>query len=82
MRCEADRKSSRKRPPIVAFVIRLMIGLFGLHRVTQSAQFESYSHPGRHPTPYVWRVLRRLAYGFDVYACVAARVSQNLIGAL
>jgi hypothetical protein len=39
---EADRKSSRKRPPFVLFIIPLMVGLLGFNRVTQSPQFESY----------------------------------------
>ena len=37
-----DKTTKRRRPPMVLFVIPLMIGLFGLHRVTQSASFESY----------------------------------------
>ena len=36
------RTSNRKRPPVVLFIIPLMIGLSGLYRVTQSASFESY----------------------------------------
>ncbi len=39
---EGDKTTKRKRPPIVLFIIPLMIGLFGLHRVTQSAPFEAY----------------------------------------
>jgi hypothetical protein len=32
----------RKRPPIVVFIIPLIIGLLGFSRVTESPQFESY----------------------------------------
>jgi hypothetical protein len=39
---EEEKSSRRKRPPIAQFIIPLMIGLFGLHRATQSASFESY----------------------------------------
>ena len=39
---EADRKFNRKRPPVVLFIIPLVIGLLGFYRVTHSAQFESY----------------------------------------
>jgi hypothetical protein len=38
----SERKSSRKRPPAVMFIIPLFFGLLGLSRVMQSAQFESY----------------------------------------
>ena len=34
--------SNRKRPPVVVFIIPLVIGLIGFSRVTQSPQFESY----------------------------------------
>jgi hypothetical protein len=39
---EGGRTSNRKRPPVVVFIIPLIIGLLGYHRVTQSPQFESY----------------------------------------
>ncbi len=39
---EADRKSNRKRPLVVVFIIPLLIGLLGFSRVSQSPQFESY----------------------------------------
>jgi len=39
---EDDKATRRRRPPIVLFIIPLMIGLLGCHRVAQSAQFESY----------------------------------------
>jgi hypothetical protein len=32
----------RKRPPIVVFIIPLIIGLLGFSRVTENPQFESY----------------------------------------
>ena len=32
----------RKRPPIVVFIIPLIIGLLGFFRVTENPQFESY----------------------------------------
>ena len=32
----------RKRPPIVVFIIPLMVGLAGFYRVTQSPSFELY----------------------------------------
>ena len=38
---EGGRTSNRKRP-VVVFIIPLLIGLLGYHRVTQSPQFESY----------------------------------------
>jgi hypothetical protein len=34
--------ADRKRPPVVVFIIPLLIGLLGFYRVTQSPQFESY----------------------------------------
>ena len=34
--------ADRKRPPVVAWLIPLFIGLLGLYRVMQSPQFESY----------------------------------------
>jgi hypothetical protein len=34
--------SNRKRPPVVVFIIPLVIALLGFSRVTQSPQFESY----------------------------------------
>ena len=34
--------SNRKRPPVVVFIIPLVIGLIGFSRVTQRPQFESY----------------------------------------
>lgn len=37
-----DKMTRRRRPPMVLFIIPLMIGLSGLYRVTQSASFESY----------------------------------------
>ena len=39
---EGDKTTTRRRPPMVLFVIPLVIGLSGLCRVTQSASFESY----------------------------------------
>jgi hypothetical protein len=39
---EGDKTTRRRRPPMVLFIIPLMIGLSGLNRVTQSASFESY----------------------------------------
>jgi hypothetical protein len=39
---EEHRMSNRRRPPIVVFIMPLVIGLIGLSRVTQSAKFESY----------------------------------------
>jgi hypothetical protein len=39
---EGDKTTTRRRPPMVLFIIPLMIGLSGLYRVTQSASFESY----------------------------------------
>ena len=34
--------ADRKRPPIVVFIIPLMVGLAGFYRVTQSPSFELY----------------------------------------
>jgi len=39
---EGGRTTNRKRPPVVLFIIPLMLGLSGLYRVTQSPSFESY----------------------------------------
>lgn len=39
---ERETMSNRKRPPVVVFIIPLVIGLIGFSRVTQSPQFESY----------------------------------------
>lgn len=39
---EGVRMPNRKRPPVVVFIIPLLIGLLGFYRVTQSPQFESY----------------------------------------
>ena len=39
---KSDRKSNRKWPPVWAVIFPLWIGLFGLYRVMQSPQFESY----------------------------------------
>jgi hypothetical protein len=33
---------ARKRPPVVVFVIPLVVGLLGFSRVTQGPQFDSY----------------------------------------
>jgi hypothetical protein len=34
--------ADRKRPPVVVWIIVLMIGLAGLYRVTQSPHYETY----------------------------------------
>ena len=34
--------ADRKRPPIVVWIIPLLIGLAGFHRVTQSPSYELY----------------------------------------
>ena len=34
--------SNRQRPPLVVWIIPLLVGLLGFYRVTQSPQFESY----------------------------------------
>jgi hypothetical protein len=34
--------SNRKRPPVVVWIMPLLIGLLGFNRVMQSPQFESY----------------------------------------
>ena len=34
--------SNRKRPPVVLFVIPLLIGLLGVYRVMEGPQIESY----------------------------------------
>jgi hypothetical protein len=38
----SERKSNRKRPPVVMFIIPLFFGLLGFFRVMDSPQFESY----------------------------------------
>jgi hypothetical protein len=37
-----EKSTRRRRPPIVLFIIPLLIGLLGFYRVTQRPQFESY----------------------------------------
>lgn len=39
---EAARMANRRRPPVVVWIIPLLIGLLGFNRVMQSPQFESY----------------------------------------
>jgi hypothetical protein len=34
--------ADRKRPPVVIFIIPLLLGLIGLFNVTRSPRFESY----------------------------------------
>jgi hypothetical protein len=39
---EGGRISNRQRPPLLVWIIPLLVGLLGFYRVTQSPQFESY----------------------------------------